>query len=146
MKKLRWILTALVLIVGCGDGYDFCGGTMESKPQEYTKTEVISPYYIMDSKLWMTPMGCNEASCDYAVSVIVRVYNPTNKLVVADVYCKWLLDEDYEAAKGQRLGIKIPANGKGTKGNYKKIELQQIVGTTAGQRSSIGVTCEANFR
>ena len=123
------------------DRCDPIRGTRETKMKPYAgKPNATKPYH---TSKWKEPktisMGCDNASCDYAVTARVALHNPTKNEYTVEVSCKYFLGEDYTAAKNKRKTQKITGHGT------KYVELQAIVGAPPGTPDTIGHTCEARW-
>lgn len=128
------------------DRFDCWGNTMESKDKPYKgDPTAVAPYYKMQPTLGMMSLGCDNASCDYSVGAKVELHNPTNKPLIADVFCVFYLNENYEADKNSRKNVKMAPKVAGKSG-FKLVTVSGVVGAPPGQSAQISVKCEAQFR
>ena len=147
MKLFQKILL-LVFLVGlpCCERIDCWGNTMESKDKPYRgDPKATAPYYKTREKLDMMQMGCEHGSCTQSVGALVELHNPTDKAVVADVFCVYYLNEIYEADKNSRKDVKVGPRVEGKSG-FKLVKVSGMVPVTPGVTSQIGVTCEVSWR
>jgi hypothetical protein len=147
LARLQKIVTLLVIFIAfaCTGNEEGCQcGTRETKVKPYRgDLKATKPYGELE-KFSVMQQGdsdrCTGGACTYSVMARYMIHNPTEEVVVADVVCRFWLDKgQYEVAKNQRLGIKIP------KRSSRGTEIQELAQVTPGKRAELGASCVATF-
>jgi len=150
MRHWLFIVLFSLIVAGCSDRCDLCGGTSESKNKPYAgNSEKKAPYHTTDPTPWILSGGCDTTCCTYFMTVTVWLHNPTSKEVVTDVTCKLLLGDSvnkagatvsvsYDAATNTRKNVKVAPN------STKKVEIQHSV--SADEPNRLVANCSTYFK